>query len=95
MHRRNYDVLILGGSNAGLSAAEPTHAAGLSAAVVEERDLVDRVLIQVREQPRQCSQNDDLGARARMNMAELERNSAPPTNTASRGSLRSLKTHPM
>jgi pyruvate/2-oxoglutarate dehydrogenase complex dihydrolipoamide dehydrogenase (E3) component len=32
-------VLILGGGNAGLSAAEVTRAAGLSVALVEERDL--------------------------------------------------------
>lgn len=39
MPRREYDVLILGGGNAGLSAADPIWAAGLSVAVVEERDL--------------------------------------------------------
>jgi cation diffusion facilitator CzcD-associated flavoprotein CzcO len=36
---RQYDALILGAGNAGLSAAEIVRAAGLSAAVVEEREL--------------------------------------------------------
>jgi glutathione reductase (NADPH) len=39
MHRRDYDALILGSGNAGLSATEPIRAAGLSVALVEERDL--------------------------------------------------------
>jgi glutathione reductase (NADPH) len=36
---RQYDALILGAGNAGLSAAEIVRAAGLSVAVVEEREL--------------------------------------------------------
>jgi glutathione reductase (NADPH) len=39
MPHRAYDALILGGRNAGLSAADPIRAAGLSVALVEERDL--------------------------------------------------------
>jgi glutathione reductase (NADPH) len=39
MARDNYDVLILGGGNAGLGVTVPTRAAGLSVAVTEDRDL--------------------------------------------------------
>ena len=35
----SYDVLILGGGNAGFGVTEPTRAAGLKVAMVEERDL--------------------------------------------------------
>ena len=34
-----YDVLILGGGNAGFGVTEPTREAGLKVALVEERDL--------------------------------------------------------
>jgi glutathione reductase (NADPH) len=39
MVQDSYDVLVLGGGNAGLAAADPTREAGLKVAVVEERDL--------------------------------------------------------
>ena len=35
----SYDVLILGGGNAGFGVTVPTRAAGLKVAMVEERDL--------------------------------------------------------
>src|SRR3990170_6190952 len=35
----SYDVLILGGGNAGFGVTVPTRAAGLKAAFVEERDF--------------------------------------------------------
>ena len=39
MANDSYDVLILGGGNAGFDVTEPTRAAGLRVAMVEERDL--------------------------------------------------------
>jgi glutathione reductase (NADPH) len=39
MSADKYDVLILGGGNAGIGVTAPTRAAGLSVAVVEARDL--------------------------------------------------------
>ena len=39
MRREKYDVLILGGGNAGMGVTVPTRAAGLSVAMVEARDL--------------------------------------------------------
>src|SRR5215207_11726009 len=39
MPAKAYDVLIVGGGNAGMGVTVPTRAAGLSVALVEERDL--------------------------------------------------------
>jgi len=39
MHADKYDVLILGGGNAGMGVTVPTRAAGLSVAMVESQDL--------------------------------------------------------
>jgi glutathione reductase (NADPH) len=39
MTNEHYDVLILGGGNAGMGVTAPTRAAGLSVALVEARDL--------------------------------------------------------
>ena len=39
MSTENYDVLILGGGNAGMGVTVATRAAGLSVAMVEARDL--------------------------------------------------------
>src|ERR1700732_2697326 len=39
-------------------------------------ELADRILIQVLEEPRQCLEDGHLGTRARIDMAELERNHA-------------------
>ena len=39
MVQDSYDVLIMGGGNAGMGVTVPTRAAGLKVALVEERDL--------------------------------------------------------
>ena len=39
MSREKFDVLILGGGNAGIAVTVPTRKAGLSVAIVEARDL--------------------------------------------------------
>src|SRR5690348_18317897 len=39
MSAEHYDVLILGGGNAGMGVTVPTRAAGLSVAMIESRDL--------------------------------------------------------
>ena len=39
MRTEKYDVLILGGGNAGMGVTVATRAAGLSVAMVESRDL--------------------------------------------------------
>jgi len=39
MSNDKYDVLILGGGNAGMGVTVPTRKAGLSVALVEDRDL--------------------------------------------------------
>ncbi len=39
MSAQHYDVLIVGGGNAGMGVTVPIRAAGLSVAMVEARDL--------------------------------------------------------
>src|ERR1044071_2128916 len=39
MKTESYDVVILGGGNAGMGVTVPTRAAGLSVAMIEARDL--------------------------------------------------------
>jgi glutathione reductase (NADPH) len=39
MRTEKFDVVVLGGGNAGIAVTSPTRAAGMSVALIENRDL--------------------------------------------------------